>query len=334
MLTWCTIPVPGGTTLNWLKRLLAPAQEAEPLPVALELELHVALERVRPAEHVGDHRVVDHQLGRDQRVDPARVAAEVPHRLAHGGKVDHRGHAGQVLHDHPGRAELDLGGGLGRRVPRCERRDVVGRDVHAVLGPQQVLQQDLEAEREVTGTRRPRPAGVSRSWSRRPAACRDCRSCWVSSWPPACCPSCPATVRAAACTRRPCITPLSHLPATAASPCGAALTPPPAPVRPRQYLDIKLSTSNLARIYLDVKLLAPVAPSPGVAISLIISFLFIGSSQWITQFQPLCDHKSNEKTPVGAEGGHVGVEGGLAVLRAAGSGVPGPAAAAVRALRR
>ena len=88
MLTWCTMPVPGGTTLKSSKARLAPAQELVALAVALVLELDVALEGVGAAEHVGDDRVVDDQLGRGQRVDLGRVAAEVGHRLAHGGEVD------------------------------------------------------------------------------------------------------------------------------------------------------------------------------------------------------------------------------------------------------
>ena len=39
MFTWCTMPVPGGTTLEAAERALAPAQELEALAVALELEL-------------------------------------------------------------------------------------------------------------------------------------------------------------------------------------------------------------------------------------------------------------------------------------------------------
>ena len=72
MLTWCTMPVPGGTTLKSSNARLAPAQELVALVVALVLELDVALERVRRAEQVGDHRVVDDQLGRRQRVDLGR----------------------------------------------------------------------------------------------------------------------------------------------------------------------------------------------------------------------------------------------------------------------
>jgi hypothetical protein len=54
------------------------------------------------------HRVVDHELGRDQRVDARRVAAELRHRVAHRREVDDGGHAGEVLHDDARRRERDL----------------------------------------------------------------------------------------------------------------------------------------------------------------------------------------------------------------------------------
>ena len=148
MLTWWTMPVPGRDDLEVLERGLAPAQELVALPVALVLDLDVALEGVGAAEDVDDHRVVDDHLGRGERVDLGRVAAEVGDGLAHGGEVDDAGHAGEVLHDHAGRGELDLGVGLGVLVPAAERADVVGGDVGAVLGAQEVLQQHLEAVRE------------------------------------------------------------------------------------------------------------------------------------------------------------------------------------------
>jgi len=123
---------------------LPPAQEAVALMVALVLDVDVLGESVRGAEDVRDDGVVDHQLGRSQRVDLRRVAAERHHGLAHGGQVHDAGHAGEVLHDDPGRGELDLGVRLGRRVPGGQRADVAGGDVRAVLSAQQVLQQDLE----------------------------------------------------------------------------------------------------------------------------------------------------------------------------------------------
>ena len=134
--------------LEVVERRLAPAQELVALAVALVLDLDVALEGVGAAEDVGDDGVVDDELGRGQRVDLGRVAAEVDDRLAHRGEVDDAGHAGEVLHDHARGRELDLGVGLGVLVPRAERADVVGGDVRAVLGAQQVLQQHLEAVRQ------------------------------------------------------------------------------------------------------------------------------------------------------------------------------------------
>ncbi len=138
----------GRHDLEVLERALPPAQELVALAVALVLDLDVAPERLRGAEDVGDDRVVDDQLGRRERVDLGGVAAEVGHRLAHRRQVDDAGHPGEVLHDHARRRELDLLVGLGIGVPAGECLDVVGGDVGAVLGAQQVLEQDLEAERQ------------------------------------------------------------------------------------------------------------------------------------------------------------------------------------------
>ena len=55
---------------------------------------------------------------------------------------------GEVLHDHPGRRVLDSRSGSALGVPAGQRRDVVGGDVGAVLGPEQVLEQHLEVERQ------------------------------------------------------------------------------------------------------------------------------------------------------------------------------------------
>ena len=138
----------GRDDLEVVERALAPAQELVALVVALVLDLDVALERLGRAEDVGDHGVVDHHLGRRQRVDLRRVPAELLHRLAHRGQVDDAGHAGEVLHDHARRRELDLLVRVRVGVPATQRLDVVGGDVLAVLGAEQVLQQHLQAEGE------------------------------------------------------------------------------------------------------------------------------------------------------------------------------------------
>ena len=71
------MPVPGGTTRKFLKRVLAPAQEDVALDVALELEVGVDEERRVGSVLVDLHRVVDDEIDRLQRVDPLRVAAEL-----------------------------------------------------------------------------------------------------------------------------------------------------------------------------------------------------------------------------------------------------------------
>ena len=96
-----------------VERLLSPAQELVALAVALELELDVQLQRVGRAEVIDLHRVVDHQIDRDQRVDLLRIAAQPLHGRPHGGQIDDARHAGEVLQHDAGRLERDLD--LGRR---------------------------------------------------------------------------------------------------------------------------------------------------------------------------------------------------------------------------
>jgi hypothetical protein len=139
---------PGRDDLEVVERRLTPAEELVPLAVALVLDLDVALEGVLGAEQVGDDRVVDHHLGRRQRVDPLGVAAEGLDGLAHGGEVDDAGDAGEVLHHHAGRRELDLGARLSIGIPCPERLDLLLGDVRAVLGAKEVLEEHLQAERE------------------------------------------------------------------------------------------------------------------------------------------------------------------------------------------
>ena len=164
------MPVSGGTTRKLVERALAPAQELVALAVALELELGVAGERVGRAEHVGDDRMVDDQLGRDQRVDLAGIAAERrPWRRA---SPPGRRRAGtpvkSCIRTRAGANAISRLG-LAAAVPVGERLDVVGGDVHAVLVAQEVLEQDLERVRQA-----PRRARPSRkiSYDRSPTANR------------------------------------------------------------------------------------------------------------------------------------------------------------------
>ena len=139
----------GRNDLEVIERGLAPAQELVALPIALILDLDVALERVLAPEEVGDDRVVDHELGWSEGVDPVRVAAECPDSLPHRGEVDYARHAREVLHEHPGWGELDLGVWFRSGHPRAERLDLGFRDVLTVFGAEQVLEQHFQAEGEL-----------------------------------------------------------------------------------------------------------------------------------------------------------------------------------------
>ncbi len=92
--------------------------------------------------------MVDDELGGGQRVDLVGVAAEGRDGFTHRREVDDAGHAGEILHDDARWGELNLGVGLSCGIPRTERADLIGGDVRAVLGAQQVLEQHFEAERE------------------------------------------------------------------------------------------------------------------------------------------------------------------------------------------
>jgi hypothetical protein len=129
--------------------LLAPLQEAIALLVLLVFARHVLPERLRGPGIVDHHRMVDDKIDRHERVDLARVAAERRHRVAHRREVHHRRHAGEVLHQHASGAKGDLVFRLPLVVhPRRDRLDILLRDAPAVLVAQQVLEHDLERERQ------------------------------------------------------------------------------------------------------------------------------------------------------------------------------------------
>ena len=52
--------------------------------------------------------MVDDEVDRHQRIDLFRIAAERPHGIAHRGEIDHRRHAGEILHQDARRPEGDL----------------------------------------------------------------------------------------------------------------------------------------------------------------------------------------------------------------------------------
>src|SRR5690606_11123328 len=78
-----------------------PAEQAVTLFVPFKLPVHVELEGVLGPEFVHHHRVVDHEVHRNQRVDPFRVTAYPVHGGTEGGQVDHGRDTGDVLQHDP-----------------------------------------------------------------------------------------------------------------------------------------------------------------------------------------------------------------------------------------
>ena len=130
------------------KRALAPFQEFVALLVLLVFLDHVLGERLVVAEEVDDHAVVDDEIDRHQRIDFLGVAAEHLHRIAHRREIDHRRHAGEILHQYPRRAERDLMLQRALLHPFRERDDVVLLDGAAVFVAQQVFQQHFHRIRK------------------------------------------------------------------------------------------------------------------------------------------------------------------------------------------
>ena len=133
------------------ERLLRPAEEGVALAVALVLTLHIDQEGRLGPVLVHLHRVVDHQVGGNERVDAGRVAAHLGHGVAHGGQVDDARHAGEILEDDAGRHEWELVFTRVGRVPGGEGPDVVGVYQAGARGgvAQRVLEQDLDREWEL-----------------------------------------------------------------------------------------------------------------------------------------------------------------------------------------
>ena len=132
-----------------VERVLAPAQERVALAVALELELDVLLEGAWavPNWSTCTEWSMTRSTGHSGLIFFGSPPSDFM-RVAHRGQVDHGGHAGEVLQQHAGGAEGDLGVGLAILQPCAKRLDVVDRHRAAVFEAQQVFQQHLQRERQ------------------------------------------------------------------------------------------------------------------------------------------------------------------------------------------
>ena len=74
--TWCTMPMPGGTTPKVLKACWPHFRNSIALAVALEFHVHVqAASACGGSGEIDLHGVIDHEIDRHERLDDFRIAA-------------------------------------------------------------------------------------------------------------------------------------------------------------------------------------------------------------------------------------------------------------------
>ncbi len=132
-----------------IERTLTPFQEAVALAVAVIFEVDVDLVSFVVAEGIDDHRMVDDEIDRHERVDLLRVAAEFQHRIAHRGEINDRRHASEILHQDACRAEGDFL--LDLALVDEPFRDGLDRflgDGAAILETQQIFEQHFHRQRQ------------------------------------------------------------------------------------------------------------------------------------------------------------------------------------------
>ncbi len=132
-----------------LKPFLAPAEKRVAFDIALHFEISVERERVRGAELIHLHGVVDDELSGKQGIDFLRVAAQMAHGVAHRGEINDGRNAGEILQEHARGHEGNFffGGSPGAgRVPSGECANIVGENKTAVLVTEQIFEQYFQRE--------------------------------------------------------------------------------------------------------------------------------------------------------------------------------------------
>ena len=90
--------------------------------------------------------MVDDQFRGNQGIDQGRILAEGLDRVAHGGQVHHRRHAGKVLHEYACRVVGDFYRGVVGFLPADDIGQIRFFDHPAVKLSQEVFHQDLDGE--------------------------------------------------------------------------------------------------------------------------------------------------------------------------------------------
>ena len=124
------------------KCLHAPFHELVALAVALELQLHVQVERLFAAVVVHHDGVVYHQIHGHQGFDFFGVMAQLGGHTAHGCQIGQQRHAGKVLQHHARDDKGNFVFALGLRLPLGQLRHMLGQDFAAITVAQYRFEHD------------------------------------------------------------------------------------------------------------------------------------------------------------------------------------------------
>ena len=159
-----------------IEGLHAPLQKLIPRVVAAKFHLHVSLECLRIAREINLHRMIDHEIDRNQRLDHTRVLVETNHCGPHSREIDQQRNAGKILKQHARDHERNLLGALSIWLPISKTTHVLFRDFHAVEIAQHRLKHNANADRQPRNLsdafllelgQRIKLSGLSRCWSER-----------------------------------------------------------------------------------------------------------------------------------------------------------------------
>ena len=128
-----------------IESFLTPAEEFVTLTIPLKFDIHILLQRGCSAGDIHHHRMVNHQVNGNQRVHLARVTAQAKQSVAHGGKVHHGGHAGEILQQDARGAEGHFLIGTAFLHPFGDLLRIIHRIGTAIFEAQHIFQQHLEA---------------------------------------------------------------------------------------------------------------------------------------------------------------------------------------------
>ena len=131
-----------------LKRLLAPLEEFVALTVALELHVEIELHRLGPAVVIDLDGVVDDEVDGNEGFDDAGLAAEAGNGAAHGGEINKKWYAGEVLKDDTCDHKGDFLGSGGLGIPRGEGLHILVMDLAAITVAEHRFQHHADRVRE------------------------------------------------------------------------------------------------------------------------------------------------------------------------------------------